>query len=259
MAKCLKCGAQFVGRPENCPKCGEPVKYKSGPSPVPAKVVVKKSKVAARKAERANFRVTDEAVEEARIAREKRLAVSKPAPAPRASYVPAKSAQVKPAPVAVRPAPVAPVAKEEAAVAPVAAPVAPGKPFVEKPLRTNRSFIKLFFLSIVTLGIYALVFYCKWGRDLNRIRLYHGDRKRIGFFGAFFLGFITFGITMLVWAIRSVTHPYAYARLEKCQHGSAAFCIVSYLLLSWTIVCPIIVTVQLIRTMNDLCRALNKK
>ena len=259
MAKCLKCGAQFVGRPENCPKCGEPVKYKSGPSPVPAKVVVKKSKAAARKAERANFRVTDEAVEEARIAREKRLAASKPAPAPRVSYVPVKSAQAKPSPVAAHPAPVAPVAKEEAAVAPVAAPVAPGKPFVEQPLKTNRSFVKLFFLGLVTLGIYALIFYYKWGRDLNRIRAYSGDKKRLGFFGAFFLGLITLGITMIVWAIRAAVHPYTYARRRKCQHGSIAFCLVSFLLLSWTIVCPIIASVQLIRTMNDLCRALNKE
>ena len=68
------------------------------------------------------------------------------------------------------------------------------------PLKANRSVLKFVLLSIITLGIYAIVFYTKLGIDLNRIAGRHDGRKTMNYcLVHFLLSPITLSIASLVW------------------------------------------------------------
>ena len=65
-------------------------------------------------------------------------------------------------------------------------------------VKTNRSFIGLIVLSIITLGIYPLFFWHGYVRDVNTICA--GDGKNThGILAAILLSIITLGIYGLVW------------------------------------------------------------
>ena len=127
-------------------------------------------------------------------------------------------------------------------------------------LPTNRHFIKYILLCIITLGIYGLVFEAHYRRDINVIRIYHGHQKRISFLPIFLLSIITAGIPMIIFNLINAYDTYRYASRAKAKaHGSFVFYILSVLLLSWTVICPIIAIVQMFRTMNSVCGALNRE
>ncbi|MBR2876617.1 MAG: DUF4234 domain-containing protein [Clostridia bacterium] len=65
----------------------------------------------------------------------------------------------------------------------------------------KKSIFKFFLLSCITLGIYAIFFWHKLGRNINT--LCEGDGKRTMKYGfAFFLSVITFGIYGIIWKIK---------------------------------------------------------
>ena len=67
-------------------------------------------------------------------------------------------------------------------------------------LKANRSVLKFVFLSIITFGIYAIVFYTKLGRDLNVIAGRHDGRKTMNYCLVYFIfSPITFGIIGIIW------------------------------------------------------------
>ncbi|MCR4879358.1 MAG: DUF4234 domain-containing protein [Bacilli bacterium] len=124
---------------------------------------------------------------------------------------------------------------------------------------TNRGFFKFIILSIITLGIYGLIFEYRYGKDLNTCRQAYGLRTKMGFFAAFFLSFVTFGITGLIYLINKVSDTYSLAARETETRGSVATFFVFNILLVWTVVCPIIAWSQLFKTMNFLCEKVNSK
>ena len=126
-------------------------------------------------------------------------------------------------------------------------------------LPTNRGLIKCIFLSIITIGIYAFVFNHKYSRDLNVIRKSYNNKTKMGFIAAFFLGFVTLEITMIVWTVSTVIDTYKYADRENVSSGSPALYFVFTILLSWTIVCPFIAEHKLYKTMNNICKVYNSK
>ena len=131
---------------------------------------------------------------------------------------------------------------------------APARPYVN--VATNRGLFKLVFFSIITLGIYGLVYLSKYQRDLNAIRVVYGERKGKGVFAMILLGIITLGIYPLVWNIQRICATYHLAELAKTPiSGSSTFVIVSSLLLFWTIIVPLIAYSKMIQTMNGLCFA----
>ena len=65
----------------------------------------------------------------------------------------------------------------------------------------KKSAFKFFLLSIITLGIYAIVFWHKLGKNVNT--LCEGDGKRTMKYGfAFFLSVITVGIYGIIWKVK---------------------------------------------------------
>ena len=65
----------------------------------------------------------------------------------------------------------------------------------------KKSAFKFFLLSIITLGIYAIVFWHKLGKNVNA--LCEGDGKKTMKYGfAFFLSVITVGIYGIIWKVK---------------------------------------------------------
>ena len=67
-------------------------------------------------------------------------------------------------------------------------------------LKTNRGLLKYILLSIITCGIYALVFYCSISNDINVIASRYDGKKTMHFaLLCFIIGPLTLGIGYLVW------------------------------------------------------------
>lgn len=68
-------------------------------------------------------------------------------------------------------------------------------------LKTNRGLLKFILLTIITFGIYALVFYSSISSDINIIASRYDGKKTMHYcLLAFIVGPITFGIGYIVWA-----------------------------------------------------------
>ena len=70
-------------------------------------------------------------------------------------------------------------------------------------LKTNRGLVKLILLSLITFGIYGLVFYSKVSTDINLIASrYDGKRTMHYCLLTFIVAPITLGIAGIVWCHR---------------------------------------------------------
>jgi len=54
-------------------------------------------------------------------------------------------------------------------------------------------------LSVVTCGLYALYFWFKMAKQQNDMAEKLGEKRIMGFIGAFLLGYLTLGIYPIVW------------------------------------------------------------
>jgi len=137
----------------------------------------------------------------------------------------------------------------------------PQQPMQQQPpvqqLPTNRSLLKMILLSLVTFGIYALVIQSKMIKEINMTALKDGKRTQ-GLFIMILLSMITFGIYALVWA-----HKYAgrvgdeaARRNTGVSFGAADFWIFC-VLLSFTVICPLIYTYKLVKANNAINASYN--
>lgn len=130
--------------------------------------------------------------------------VSQPQPAPIVEPVPV----VEAAPVA-EPIPVveaAPVVESTPVVEPApvveAVPAAAPVPAVTRPriqLPTRRGLAKMFFLGIVTLGIYPVVIFSKMATEVNIVASRYDGERTMPFFAMLTLSPLTLGILSWVW------------------------------------------------------------
>jgi len=66
-------------------------------------------------------------------------------------------------------------------------------------VKTNRSMPLVIILSIVTFGIYAIIFYYSAAEDVNTIIAKRDGKNTMNYILAIILGAVTFGIFTLVW------------------------------------------------------------
>ena len=69
-------------------------------------------------------------------------------------------------------------------------------------LKSNRRWLKTFLLSIITLGIYGIVFYSKISRDINKIAAQDGKKTMHYCLLYFVFTPLTLGIAYIVWTHR---------------------------------------------------------
>ena len=127
-------------------------------------------------------------------------------------------------------------------------------------LSTTRGVLKLFLLSLITFGIYSLIFYSGISTDINTIAQRYDGKKTMHFCLLFFLiGPITFGIAYFVWIHKLSARIGSELQRRNLPYsfGAGDFWILGFLL-SFTIVCPIIYMHKLCTAMNQLSASYNQ-
>ncbi len=128
-------------------------------------------------------------------------------------------------------------------------------------LKTNRGLLKLILLSIITFGIFPIVFYSSISTDLNVICSRYDGKKTMHYCLLFFLiGPITLGIAYIVW-IHKISNRIG--KELKRRGISYLFGAGSYwgwnVLGSFIVVGPFIYLHKLSKAMNLLCADYNVK
>lgn len=126
-------------------------------------------------------------------------------------------------------------------------------------LKTNRSMIKYILLSIVTFGIYSIVFWYSVGDDMNVMASRYDGKKTMNYALVFFLLTpITLGIMGLVWCHKLLNRMGAeQARRGLGQSVSAATFWGWGILGSFIIVGPFIYMHKVAAAMNQLAADYN--
>lgn len=188
--------------------------------------------------------------------------VQEPAPAAvEPEAVPAEPVvqQTYQAPAAQKP--VAP-ACEPVYVPPVAPAVTATRPQGTRPLlqlATNRGLVKMFFLGLVTLGIYNVVIFTKMVTDLNIVASRNDGRRTMPYFAMIFLTPLTLGILPWVWIHNMCDRIGNELRRRDINYkfGAASFWLWN-ILGSLILVGPFIYTHKLMKAMNLLCEDFNQ-
>ena len=124
-------------------------------------------------------------------------------------------------------------------------------------IKTNRSVVKFFLLSLVTFGIYDLIFFYTLNEDMNLIQKEKG-KKQMNFIAVVLLGMVTLGIVPLIWFIKLVYRISEEAKERRVEPVyNPLWVVLASLLLGFTVVCPIIAIHQLCQTMNALAEEYN--
>lgn len=128
------------------------------------------------------------------------------------------------------------------------------------PLRTDRSFWKVFFLSIITCGIYGLVVYTQTINDLNTLAARDGKKTMHYLLITLLVGPITCGIGSLVWGHRVTARIH-----DELVRRGLSFKFTTGDFWGWNIfgslivVGPFIYGVKFFKAMNLLCGDYNAK
>lgn len=124
--------------------------------------------------------------------------------------------------------------------------------------QTNRSMVKLMTLSILTLGLYGIIFFIPLSFDLDKIAPKRDRSKTMNFLFAYVLSLFTFAIVMDIW------HYQIAARVEEAlskreieyEFGTKDFWL--WLMLgSFVLVGPFVYFHKLCKAMNLLCAHYN--
>ena len=179
------------------------------------------------------------------------------APAPAAEAAPAYAA-ASAAPVYV-PAPnayVPPVDPRAAQSAPVVYARDP-RPVLQ--LSTNRGLAKMFFLGLITLGIYNVVIFTKMATDLNIVASRYDGRRTMPYFAMVTLAPLTLGILPWVWNHNMCDRIGIELRRRNINYkfGASTFWLWN-ILGSLILVGPFIYTHKLMKAMNLLCEDYNR-
>lgn len=128
-------------------------------------------------------------------------------------------------------------------------------------LKTNRGWLKLILLSVITLGIYPIIFYSGISDDVNLVCGRYDGKKTMHYcLLLFVVGPLTLGIGSLVWYHRICNR----IGMELARRGLAyrfgagtfwGWCLLGSLI----IVGPVVFTAKLCNAMNLLCADYNVK
>lgn len=126
-------------------------------------------------------------------------------------------------------------------------------------LKTNRGLIKLILLSIITLGIYAIVVYSTISEDINTIASRYDGKKTMHYCLILFIfSWLTLGIVPLVWSHRISARIGNELRRRGIDYSFGAGTFWGWNILgALIIVGPFIYTHKLLKSMNLLCEDYN--
>lgn len=127
-------------------------------------------------------------------------------------------------------------------------------------LKTDRSALKFILLTIVTLGIYGIIFYISLSFDIDKIASRHDSKKTPNYLFAYILAFFTVSIILCIW------HCHVAERIGdelnrrdiNYDFGTSTFWGWGFFG-SFIIVGPFIYAFKLCKAMNLLCENYNTK
>ncbi len=118
-------------------------------------------------------------------------------------------------------------------------------------LPTERSLLKMIFLGIITLGIYAIVIQSRISSEINIVASRYDEKRTIPFLAAFWIMYITFFIYGFIWnhqfserigtELRRRGHNYSFGASDYWLWG---------VLGSLIIVGPFVYCYKLLKSMN---------
>ena len=119
-------------------------------------------------------------------------------------------------------------------------------------LKTNRGLLKVILLSIITLGIYGLVFMSSLSNDVNVVCSRYDGKKTMHYCLLFFLiGPITFGIAYIVWQ-----HKISNRIGNELKRRNIAYSFSASDYWLWNVLGSLIVVGPFVY-MHKLCKAMN--
>lgn len=127
-------------------------------------------------------------------------------------------------------------------------------------LETNRGMWKLMILSILTLGIYGIIFFIPFSFDLDKVAPKPDRSKTMNYIFAYLLSLFTMSIVLTIW------HYHIAQRIEEAleqrkidyQFGTNSFWL-WYFFGSLFLVGPFIYFHKMCQAMNLLCKDYNEK
>ncbi len=127
-------------------------------------------------------------------------------------------------------------------------------------LKTDRSMWKLMLLSVLTLGIYTIIFFIPFSYDLDKVLPKSDRSKTMNYLFAYVLSLFTFTIVLTVW------HYQIAQRIEEAlgkRNIPYEFTAGSfwgwYFLGSFVLIGPFVYFHKLCKAMNLLCEDYNKE
>lgn len=125
--------------------------------------------------------------------------------------------------------------------------------------KTNRSLAKYFWLSLVTLGIYSIVFYSKLSTDCNVIMSRYDGKKTMHYCLVYFIfSWLTLGIVPLVWGSKISSRIGREVNRRGIDYGFGAKTFWLWNILgSLIVVGPFIYMHKLCKAMNYVCKDYN--
>jgi hypothetical protein len=128
-------------------------------------------------------------------------------------------------------------------------------------LKTNRNYLIVILLSIVTFGIYPLVFMYSLANDVNLICSRYDGRKSMNFLLLVFVfSWLTLGIAPLVWTYNLSDRIGTELKRRGCHYnfGTGDFWLWN-ILLACIGIGPLVFNWKLCEAMNHLCSDYNQK
>ena len=126
-------------------------------------------------------------------------------------------------------------------------------------LKTDRNALKFILLSIVTLGVYSVIFYISLSFDIDKIARRHDGKKTFNYLFACIFALFTFSIVLAIW-----NYHVAERIGDELKRRNIDFEFGSGTYLGWgyfgslIIVGPYIYAFKICKAMNLLCEDYNK-
>lgn len=263
MSFCIKCGSALSDGDAFCMNCGAAV---AAPAPAPAPVTAPAPApvTAPAPAPEPASEPASELTQTIRVKPEPQPApeYTAPEPQPAPVYTAPAPAYAAPEYTAPQPQPVyAPVYQQNNFYAAQPAPAyqAPAYQAPAYQAKTNRSLAKYFWLSLVTFGIYSIVFYSKLSSDCNVIMTRYDGKKTMHYCLVYFIfSWLTLGIVPLVWGSKISSRIGREVNRRGIDYGFGAKTFWLWNILgSLIIVGPFIYMHKLCKAMNYVCRDYN--
>ncbi len=246
--RCYHCGQEIEDTARHCMYCG--TNQRTAPAAMP-EVVLQPTPA---QQEEPNVQPLDQQAEQ----EAPRLTEWEEAPVCTPPVVPAQMTIETPV------VPVAAPVESPAAPAAVAVPAGTKVIYVQgaQPalkLATNRSLTKMFFLGLVTFGIYNMVIYCKMATDLNVAASRYDGRRTMPYLAMCYLAPLTLFVLPWVWIHNLCDRIKVEMNRRDIDYkfGPATFWLWN-VLGSLILVGPFIFIHKLMKAMNLICEDFNK-